>query len=568
MQKFFLLFLALPLIAFAEKYESTIAAKKIKKSTQFELNSDEISKNSSLNFAEFLNFNSAMQISPTLMAPTQWSLRGANASHTLLLVDEKPIFDPSTIQGTWNLTLWPNSWIKDAILDFTPLNTVLKWGGQASGGVVAIETSDQDRVGLFAQASKSAGVNLSKNFHRSHFFYYGHKKNTPSPFENSRELYPNDSNQAMFKIQVPISENSLLDFSLLKGTAQQWLPEWANDSKYFKSSENHQITSANWRTKSDFFVVKFSIQYSDFHRNYLNTSANNLFDENYLGSGLYFGNEWSFNLDNEVNIDFGFVTNQEHIKLQGASQTDLNQIRNLNSSYFNFENKLFETTKVSLGGRFEQILKSKTYVLNPAFGVHSETWSIGWSKSLHSPSLFQSFDPISGNRNLQAENIINSTIEFHDQLYSNHYQLVVFDRKTKNAIDYDLASFKYENMVSTQTKGLELHWKMPFDFWHWQAIGTLQDSKNHLHQKTLSDQIFKSTWAFDFSEDNQWQLALNWNSEILSQELPEYSLWNLAWQVRKHYQFSIHNLTQTKVVRNKQYLISEQTFNLAFNTDF
>lgn len=566
--KFIIGLLFFNLNAFAENYESTVFAKKIRKSDQLELNSDELHKNASSSFSDFLNYNSPLHFEFTLIAPPQWSIRGANSSHTLFTVDGNPIFDPSTIQGTWDLNLWPNSWIKNTVIDFSPLEGVLKWGGQASGAVIAVESADTDQYHLTFDSKKSASADLSKSWHSNQILLFGQNNNIRSPFENSKETYKMESVQALAKVEIPLKGSSPLRAFLLTGRSFRTLPEWTQDSKTFYSDENHQILNLNWNPKIHEVSQNYNIQANQFQRKYLNTNESNLLNEAYLGSGFYFRYDLKFQMTNLTQLHFGFNNRQEQIKLLNNVLENLNRQMDQFSSFVGFQHQFENNIGFNFGGRSENSKPNQQMVLNPAASVFGDGWSIAAFKSARNPSLFQIYDPVAGNINLLPEKILNNTAEIHGEILTNQYQFVFFERSSKNAVDYDLNTFRYENIVKTHTKGLEAHLNVPIYQGEWHLIATLQNSRNQNNQKMASDQIITSTWNYLPSEQNQWQLATVWNSENQAKSIPSYSVWNLAWLAQKHWNIAIHNLTQTKVVKNKQYLIEDRTINFEYSSDF
>ena len=94
-----------------------------------------------------------------------------------------------------------------------------------------------------------------------------------------------------------------------------------------------------------------------------------------------------------------------------------------------------------------------TYSLNPSLQLiekdkNSLKFISSFSTAFISPSLFQLFDPYSGNPDLEPEE--NSTFEtgFSFKFYDWNLDATYFNRLESPSLIYDLTSYRYENSIS------------------------------------------------------------------------------------------------------------------------
>lgn len=80
-----------------------------------------------------------------------------------------------------------------------------------------------------------------------------------------------------------------------------------------------------------------------------------------------------------------------------------------------------------------------------------------YGEGFKAPSLYQLYDTYSGNRNLKPERSKSYDIGFDQRLGGERaiFSVTAFQRDTRNQIDYDNATFSYDNLDRTRAKGLE-----------------------------------------------------------------------------------------------------------------
>jgi hypothetical protein len=567
-------------VVYAENYESTIYGRKLKKSSQLEVKSEEDQSHRSYdNLSEYLNHRSPIFFQFSLIGPAQWSFRGSSASHSLLVIDDNPVYDPSTIQGTWDLNLWPTSWAQNIIIETSPFEGTLKWGGHGSGSLVKIESIDKSNLNLSANSAQSIGVAAGKKFDFGHLQLLKERKNNRSPYQGSREIYPLQNNQALMKFQIPLaSSEAPLKTFLLYGDSTRQLPDWNQDSKDFKSREKHQTVSLSWAPKTETLNQSFSIQNSGFERSYINTSSMPL-NEKYSGNSIYLNYSadliLSGNSDSESKLKFGFSRLEEHLKILSPLQVSELRKRISNPIYLGYEFYLDEELTIQVGTRNETSGYSPKTVLNPALEIKGKQWSLTFFKAIKQPSLYQLYDSLSGNPQLEFEKIDQITVESHGEFVGNAYQIFLFNRTSKNIVDYDTTNNKYYNIARSHTNGLETHFNFMVHKLKWELMGTLQKSQDQNNKLIAPEKILSNSWSYPLSRKIQTQLSSVWNSKLVDRNLPSYSVWNWSWQYLSNesdkldiFTVAVHNLTQTNVARNKQYLMEDRTINFMYSTEF
>jgi hypothetical protein len=511
----------------------------------------------------------------SLLNPPQWTFRGSNAAHSLLLIDENPIYDPSTIQGTWDFNLWPGPWSKSILIDTSPLEGPIKWGGQASGMLIKITTINNSNLNLNTNSKQSISSSAGKHFENGQLQLLSENKKIQSPFIDSNEYYPIKNYQGLAKLIIPLTEfEDPINTLVLYGESERNLPDWNQDTKNFKSIEKHQTVSINWHPRHNQKDQTLSLQMNAFERKYLNTSINP-FEEKYFGNSVFLNYFGKYQITDENYLSLGFSYKEENLKtlLKNQNQPD-NKIIST-PVYFSQEYFFSQNLTLQWGLRLEKNGLIPGNILNPALEIYNHTWSLGLFQTVKPPSLFQLYDSFSGNPNLTFENIQQVTLENHGTYETHTYQILIYKRKSKNVVDFDKTSSKYNNIADSFTTGLEGHISLDLMFFKWELMGTLQNSRDQQSKQIAPDKILNNSWSIPISSKTQFQITGIWNSEIKAGTKPAYSLWNcsLLYQSqfdsqKNNFAIAINNLSQTKVISNNQNLIEDRTINFVFNSEF
>lgn len=559
-----------------QDYESTVYGTKLRKATQLEAKSEGDSSGLSFdNLTDFLSHKTPIFFQYSLVAPPQWTFRGSNAAHTLILIDDNPIYDPSTIQGTWDLNLWPNTWAKSILVETSPFAGTLKWGGHGSGSLIKIESIDKSNLNLNATSNKSVGVSAGKHFEQGHLQLLSENKNIKSPFIDSKEIYPLKNRQGLAKLQIPFAgSDTPFKTLILYGESERNLPDWNQDTKNFMAKENHLTASMTWTPHSDRLEQNFGIQANAFERKYLNNS-NTPFDEKYRGNSNFLSYSGDYLIIPKNRIKFGISHLQESIYSVSSGQPNPLKKSESTPTYFGHEFFFNEDLALQWGARAESSGSNSGTNLNPAIELRDRQWSINLFKTQKCPSLYQMYDSFYGNPKLESENIQQVTLETHGDFDQNSYQFFLFSRESKNIIDYDMVYNKYYNIAQSKTQGFEAHLRFPIKKLTWELMGTLQNSIDQQKKLLAPEKLLNSTWSLPLSLHSQTQITGVWNSELKDKNLPSYSIWNWSWQylsnsdlAKNIFSVAINNLTQTKVTSNKQYLVEDRTINFQFNSEF
>jgi hypothetical protein len=376
------------------------------------------------------------------------------------------------------------------------------------------------------------------------------------------------------KLQLPIpNSDEPIEAFLLYGESTRQLPEWNQDSIFFKSNEKHQITSIQWHPQIANLNHSLNLQTSAFERKYLNTSLTTM-NETYLGSSFFLNYNAELTHD-QSKIKFGFFHLEEIFKLISSTQKQQNKIKISTPGHLGYEYFFDNIHTIQIGTRIEKSELSETLILNPAIEFHVKEWSANFFTAIKQPSLFQKFDTYSGNPNLKHESLEQITIETHSKLDDNEYQILLFNRKSINGIDYDLINNTYNNIAKSNTLGVEAHLTLPINKLKWEMMSTTQRSTDENNNLIAPEKILNSNWSYNLSSKMQTQISANWNSELKTKNLPSYSIWNWSWQYldkelesKNIFTIAVNNLTQTKISKNKQYLIEDRIINFHYNCEF
>lgn len=168
------------------KFETTIIEKSFRSSAKIVIDEAQIKNSKAANVGTLLATEANIAISNSAFQPNSLFIRGGDSGQVLILVDGLPVYDPSTVQRSFNL----NSLSVQGIKKITIIkgSQSVWYGGQALSAVIKIETlptgngkwiSMQLATGTDATAdiSKARGdrlgsISLQNQFIENHYLFF------------------------------------------------------------------------------------------------------------------------------------------------------------------------------------------------------------------------------------------------------------------------------------------------------------------------------------------------------------------------------------------------------------
>ena len=504
------------------------------------------------------------------------SLRGGRNRQVLILIDGVRVSDPSRIDNDFDLNFLSLDQIESIEILKGAASSL--YGSSAATGVVSIQTKKaapgfnlnlQSSLGSDSDQDSKRGFNLFKN--AIQLSQGGENVKAKAYFSNH---YTNGMSAVVGPEVDPFSNTNF------------------GASLNFKSQSKFNFNAGFDRSHIDSdYDNNFPIEDADFQlittmdRFHFNPN----FDYNNGGASLIFGYQ---KVERDFKSDYPFQTEAENTQLelfnkyafgtrfytvvgalfqnnyatyegsQSTSQTD---------TFANVVAVLSDRSRINLGGRLNSHStygSNFTYSINPSYQlIKTSTNSFkilaALSTAYIAPSLYQLYDPYSGNSELEPEE--NQSLEFGFVFNSSNWEFssTYFQRIENPSLIYDLSTYRYENAnenaryngVETQISG--------------SITGKLKVNQQLTFTQTENGDLrylpkFSSQTQITYSFSSQWQsnLSLQAIGERFGLDnetlLEGYQLLNLSvhYQLKKSpLRFFIHatNLLNANYIEIESY---------------
>ncbi|RZI45812.1 TonB-dependent receptor plug domain-containing protein [Candidatus Finniella inopinata] len=458
----------------------------------------------------------------------QLFVRGANPEHVIIWIDGVQACDPSSPNGAFDFgQLEAESLEKITVLKGPH---TASYGSGAVGGVVQLTTkkgTGENHATLVGEAGshKSYRQNLSFQGEKPSVDFYiqgGHRQiDTPSsvPPANrtlNRQYHPDPYDSQNFTSHCGLK--TLQNWRLsLHNRHQRSRSRYANPFDPNPSSQDvtiydlHSLT-AETTDKNRTWQPKIHIGYLQSQRIYGQDqppfSPRNFFK----GKALSFQGHNRLHLNENHNLDVGIDHRQQSYQALIPGITH-QEAQSHESSFFVGHNTIpHERVQVDLGGRghhHRQFKSHATYRAAVTYN-HFETNTdlyVAYGTVLHNPSLFQIFDPSSGNHALRPEKGYGWEVGLQQALgRSIRIGTLFFQTRLKDLIAGQQLTptlYRYNNINRSRTQGVE-------SFVEWEIVSDLKVSMNHVYT-SAKDLSTKETLVnrplHKVSANLQWQMT-------------------------------------------------------------
>lgn len=472
---------------------------------------EQLEQNNGKTIAEILNTVSGTTIigaNNNLGTNLTASIRGSSAGNVLILLDGIPVYDPSALANYFDLN--------SIAIDMVERIEILKgghstlYGSDAVAGMINIITTKINSKAFLINTGIQAGsyntlkqnlavagklkelqYDLQMSNINSTGFSSAHDSTGNKGFDNDGFHQQTINLRLNQKFSTRLQANVSGMYSLYKTDLDE--SAFIDDKDFISKNKNQQInTGLNYTTNKT--NVRFNYQYNNTERNYLNDSISRGNPSFYFNKSKYNGSshiaeifanrKWA---KTELVLGFDYRnnnTNQEYLSVSsygpyktflGDTLAKANQVSAFTS--FVFKSNKFSTEAGIRWNNHSVYGNNFTYTFNPFYELNKKTkLFVNIYSAFKTPTLYQLFDPFSGNKKLNAENsnVFESGLHYTDSKFNT--RLVGFYRNTKNAIQYVITnpvwfSGEYQNAKKQINYGLEYEatytlskWNLNFNY--------------------------------------------------------------------------------------------------------
>ena len=386
------------------------------------------------------------------------SIRGGRNRQVLILIDGVRVSDPSRIDNDFNLNFLDLSQIESIEILKGASSTL--YGSSAATGVVHIKTKTS-APGFRASLQSSTGSQNSQE-----------TKRDLNLFKNSLRL---SQGGEKFRANAYVSHHSATGMSAVLGTETDPFDhlnlgtsfEYKGKTKFeVKAGYDHSTINSDYDNSFPLEDADYKLS-TQMDRMYLNPNYN------YTNGGLSLRLGYQ-KISRDFQSDFPFQTASENTQVElfnkyvfnnriytvvgtliQKNYADYQQGQQTTQSDF-FANVVTEFTdqiRINFGGRWNSHSNYGshfTYSLNPSIQIFDKNQSklkfqAAYSTAFIAPSLYQLFDPFSGNLDLQPEENTSFEIGLVYMLKKWDLSGTYFNRIESPSLIYDLATYRYEN---------------------------------------------------------------------------------------------------------------------------
>ncbi len=441
-------------------------------------------------------------------------LRGANSSHTLVLIDGVEVNLTNDPSGVYDFSALPIDNIDRIEVLRGPQSTL--YGSDALAGVINIITKKGNGAPKFSLLAEGGTYNTYKTqlgltgSVQKLNYSVALSRTGSDGFSNASEKYGNKEkdgytfNNLSSILGYNISENTEVNFytrfTKSKSDYDQFGGAYGDDPTYVFNQEEFSVRGegklklldGNWNQKIGLSFFRNVRKYS------YDTSSASIYYSHSLYDGRKYKLDWQndFALDKNNLLTAGLEyeseeTSSEYYAFNYLLLPDYESIfpkkdsRTLGvyiQDNFQAGKRFFSTAGIRLDNH-NQFGSQITYRVAPAFMIwETDTkFKATAGTGFKSPSLFYLYDPIYGNKNLNPEKSIGFDFGIEQYLFKQGISLgaTYFYNKFTDMFGFDYLTFKTININKAVTKGAEiyLHAK-PFDQLELKANYTYTDAKD------------------------------------------------------------------------------------------
>jgi outer membrane cobalamin receptor len=451
-------------------YETKVYDSSFSTSSKVVIDKDEIQDSKSPNMSALLATKANINITNSAFQPNALLVRGGDSSQILIIIDDIPVYDASTIQRSFNL----NSVNLNSVEKITVIkgSQSVWYGGQALSAVIKIDTLPKDlkpktRVDAQGGSDNFRDLNgevqqtISENsiaVVRGQYQF----QNLSSPVEGSDFKYKRrkDNAEAVYYIRDDYSFNFKLSHYTdrnenLTGVSQVDFAA-ADTLDFVASTEVNQFQMA-FRNNSVGLKPFLSIGFVDSHRvfsqnvNQYNSTEENQEYKSYLipmraEIRLWNSEEWKW--------DLGASFQKEGMLYESFKKEIANTSNEMIGTFSKVEYQTAHDYTFQAGYRYDTDLNFRD-VSTYQIGMTYKDFKLEHSTGYRLPSLYQLYSN-KGNFGLNPESSRTYTISY-DKVWSEILETsaTLFETHVENLIAARGNPLQYYNVGRTITKGVE-----------------------------------------------------------------------------------------------------------------
>lgn len=424
-------------------------------------------------------------------ATTSVFVRGANSEQLLVLIDGVRVEDVAAPSGGYDFGNLVSGGVGKVEL-LRGSNSVV-WGANAIGGVLAITSREIDGAEASVEGGSHASwdANASVGIKREDYALSldGGFAGTSGIPTRVTDTLSNGFRQwhGALRGRLKLAEGLNLVASGRYATSRLGIDSYDWSAGYLNRGEHQNGEQASGRVGLDYtgqgFSLKGGVTQNSLRRGYIDPTIGSAEYSSYLGRSTRVDGSGQVALPVGFVLDLGADSEWSHARNYYEGPGPVNDAR-LTSGYalLSQHGKRFDLS----GG--VRVSDHSTFGTHWTFGANGSLRLVqdlrlraSYGEGFKAPTLYQLFDPWSGNRGLKAETSTSYDIalEKGDRNGKVYGGVTWFHRVSVNLIDYDLSTYAYYNIGRAMSEGVEIEGAVrPVDALQLRAAYTYVKSAN------------------------------------------------------------------------------------------
>lgn len=452
------------------KYETTVIEKNFQSSAKVVIDEEQIKKSKAANVATLLATEANITISNSAFQPNSLFLRGGDSGQVLILVDNLPVYDPSTIQRTFNL----NSLSVKSIKKITVIkgSQSVWYGGQALSAVIKIETlptagdkAINIKVATGSSSDQDLNLNMQQQVLENHFVFFRSQYqflDEQSPVDSSTFKYKKRKNNFEFgylnydesKFYIKANQYSDRNENVTGVSGLDFAS--ADTLDFITTNDSNQLVTV-YSDSTVSLKPFFSVGLVQTHRQFnhgISQYNSSLENQEYKGTVIPVRAELRILNTTDARIDVGTSYQKEAMLYEEFKVEKSNSSNEMKGVFGKVEYDLNDELILNAGIRNDSDLHYSA-VNTYQVGLNFKSSKLEYATGYRLPSLYHLYSN-KGNSNLSPEFARTYS-------YSNDFtvtealkaSITLFETHIENLIAAKGNPLQYYNIGRTQTKGVE-----------------------------------------------------------------------------------------------------------------
>lgn len=574
-------------------YEITVYDKTLSSSSRVIITQKEIRQATQNSITQMIAQKAGLNVINGSTNPQSYYLRGGDASHILILVDDMPVYDALSTSRSFQMDSLNRASIQQ--IEVIKGSQTAVYGGQALVAVIKITTINGNLEKTKSIVKLGVGNYVTATADMDHQGVAGKNtyqisaaagtKDAQSPIRDSSTTYP----QSKKSYDVGLLNKSEIGQTLVKYRHfddDRHIVSRTLDANDNISRNNYDLLGIKFNPDTPYLPqIFYSIVKSERLYNHPVNDLNTLeIDLRYYGDLQTFNFEKTFKfekfsllLGHQQTYEAGEINNVkgQNPALNGRKVSESSRLL---GTYFLVKNDLTSNTDLTGGYRYNDFNDSQQ---NEQFqvGFRYKKFKLEYAEGFKTPTLFNLYDINYGNINLQSEKAQSASADYEIQDQQNFYNISLYYVNFSNLITAarnSLGQIQYQNISKAEVSGVDLGYSrtltsadLGFNVTYQQPIDKITHNWLERRPFFIGSAYYNHKWSDQVNTN--FDLVMNSERKDLK-TLSEFWIYNASLLYKLDSQnslyFKVLNVFDKRYEESADYLAEGRLLNVEYEARF